>query len=94
MKKYKKAPDPDKPLTYAEFKSMKTMYGLDGLASIIGEEAVAPLRQRGRPPVEHPKKRITLRLDDRIITALHAIGKGYNARVEKILLNAIEKGKL
>lgn len=94
MKKYKKAPDPDKPLTKAEFKSMKTVYGLDGLASIIGEEAVAPLRLRGRPPVAHPKKRITLRLDDRIITALHAIGKGYNARVEKILLNAIEKGKL
>ncbi|MEK6747097.1 MAG: BrnA antitoxin family protein [Pseudomonadota bacterium] len=52
------------------------------------------VRQRGRPTVEHPKKRITLRLDDRIISALHDIGKGYNARVEKILLNAIEKGKL
>ncbi len=39
--------DPDKPLTYAEFKRMKKVYGLDGLASIIGEEAVAPLRQRG-----------------------------------------------
>ena len=94
MKKYKKVPDPDKPLTKAEFKSMKTLYGLDGLASIIGEDAVAPLRLRGRPPVEHPKKRITLRLDDRIISALHDIGKGYNARVEKLLLNAIEKGKL
>lgn len=93
MKK-KKMPDPDKPLTRAEFKSMKWMHGLDGLASIIGEEAVAPLRARGRPPVAHPKKRITLRLDDRIINALHAIGKGYNARVEKILLAAIEKGKL
>lgn len=52
------------------------------------------LVRRGRPPVEHPKKRITLRLDDRIISALHAIGKGYNARVEKLLLSAIEKGKL
>jgi len=52
------------------------------------------LIRRGRPPVEKPKKRITLRLDDRIITALHAIGKGYNARVEKLLLKAIEQGKL
>jgi len=50
--------------------------------------------RRGRPPVASPKKRITLRLDDKIISALHTIGKGYNARVEKLLLKAIEQGKL
>lgn len=92
--KQKKTIDPDRPLTSAEFKSMKWAHGFDGLAQIIGEEAVTPLRLRGRPPVEKPKKRITLRLDDRIISALHAIGKGYNARVEKLLLSAIKQGKL
>jgi uncharacterized protein (DUF4415 family) len=92
--KQKKIIDPDKPLTRAEFKSMKWVHGLDGLASIIGEEAVTPLRLRGRPPIENPKKRITLRLDDKIISALHTMGKGYNARVEKLLLAAIEQGKL
>jgi len=92
--KNKKTPNQDKPLTKKEFQSMKWLHGLDGLAQILGEESVAPLRMRGRPPVASPKKRITLRLDDKIISALHAIGKGYNARVEKLLLKAIEQGKL
>lgn len=89
--KYKKAPDPDKPLTSAEFKRMKTVYGLDGLASIIGEENVAPLRLRGRPKVEEPKVHINLRLDAKVVAAWRATGKGWQTRLNEFLSKSLPK---
>jgi len=90
--KYKTAPDPDKPLTEAEFKSMKTLYGLDGLASIIGEENVAPLRLRGRPKVSKPKTAVNLRLDARLLEHFRATGKGWQTRLNDFLSKSVEQG--
>lgn len=92
MKKEVPLEDYDKPLTSKEFKSMNWKYGLDGLAEIVGEEFVAPLRLRGRPKKDTPKERVTLRLDKKIVTTLRANGKGWQTRLNKFLANAIEQG--
>ncbi|MFO0109708.1 MAG: BrnA antitoxin family protein [Alphaproteobacteria bacterium] len=85
--------DDDAPeLDAAWFKTAK--HGLDGLAELIGEEAVAPLRKVGRPKSPSPKRNGTLRLSAEIWDGIKASGKGYNARVEAILRAAIQEGRI
>jgi len=85
--------DDDIPEMGAEwFASAK--YGLDGLAELIGEEAVAPLRKMGRPKSESPKINGTLRLSAEIWKKIKSAGRGYNARVEAVLQDAIARGVL
>jgi uncharacterized protein (DUF4415 family) len=48
----------------------------------------------GRPPVEKPKVHIGFRLAADVVEGIRATGKGYNARVEKVLREAIAKGLL
>jgi uncharacterized protein (DUF4415 family) len=48
----------------------------------------------GRPPVETPKVHIGFRLAADVVNAIRATGRGYNARVEKVLRDALAKGKL
>lgn len=69
-------------------------YGLDGLAELIGEEAVAPLRKMGRPKSQLPKINGTLRLSAEIWQQIKSAGRGYNARVEAVLRDAIARGVL
>jgi uncharacterized protein (DUF4415 family) len=48
----------------------------------------------GRPPVETPKVHIGFRLAADVVQAIRATGRGYNARVEKVLRDALAKGEL
>jgi uncharacterized protein (DUF4415 family) len=48
----------------------------------------------GRPPVETPKVHIGFRLAADVVAGVRATGKGYNARVEKVLREALAKGLL
>ncbi len=48
----------------------------------------------GRPPVEQPKVHIGFRLAADVVSGVRATGKGYNARVEKVLREALAKGLL
>lgn len=48
----------------------------------------------GRPPVETPKVHIGFRLAADVVEGVKATGKGYNARVEKVLREALAKGQL
>lgn len=48
----------------------------------------------GRPPVEKPKVHIGFRLAADVVEGVRATGKGYNARVEKVLREALAKGRL
>ena len=48
----------------------------------------------GRPPVESPKIHIGFRLAADVVKGIRATGSGYNARVEKVLREALAKGKL
>ena len=51
-------------------------------------------KKRGRPPVERPKVHVGFRLAADVVEGIKATGKGYNARVEKVLREALEQGKL
>jgi len=48
----------------------------------------------GRPPIAAPKVHIGFRLAADVVSAIRASGKGYNARVEKVLRDALAKGEL
>ena len=51
-------------------------------------------KKMGRPPVEAPKVHIGFRLAPDVVEGIRATGKGYNARVEKVLRDALSKGEL
>src|SRR5437764_12395603 len=51
-------------------------------------------KKMGRPPVAAPKIHIGFRLAADVVTAIRATGRGYNARVEKVLRDALAKGRL
>jgi uncharacterized protein (DUF4415 family) len=48
----------------------------------------------GRPRVATPKVHIGFRLAADVVAAIRATGRGYNARVEKVLRDALAKGEL
>lgn len=48
----------------------------------------------GRPRVKQPKVLIGFRLAQDVVSRLRASGRGYNARVEKILREALDSGRL
>jgi uncharacterized protein (DUF4415 family) len=51
-------------------------------------------KKMGRPPAAVPKIHIGFRLGADVVHAIRATGRGYNARVEKVLRDALAKGKL
>lgn len=51
-------------------------------------------RKRGRPPVAQPKVHVGFRLAADVVQGIKATGRGYNARVEKVLRAALAKGQL
>lgn len=51
-------------------------------------------KRLGRPPVARPKVHIGFRLAADVVEAIRASGRGYNARVERVLREAIEDGRL
>ena len=48
----------------------------------------------GRPPVKSPKIHMGFRLAADVVNGIRASGRGYNARVEKVLRKALEEGRL
>lgn len=51
-------------------------------------------KKLGRPPIATPKVHIGFRLAADVVDAVRATGRGYNARVEKVLRDALAKGEL
>ena len=51
-------------------------------------------KRMGGPPVAAPKIHIGFRLAADVVAGIRASGKGYNARVEKVLREALAKGEL
>ena len=50
--------------------------------------------QRGRPKVAQPKAMISFRLPQDVIAGIKKTGKGYGVRVEHLLRQALEDGRL
>lgn len=46
------------------------------------------IARRGRPPIENPKKPVTIRLDPDIIDHYKATGKGWQSRMNDALRKA------
>ena len=61
---------------------------------VFPEQFAGWKKRGGRPPVETPKVHIGFRLAADVVAAVRATGKGYNARVEKVLREALAKGRL
>lgn len=57
-------------------------------------KALRPGRAGGRPRLETPKQVINFRLAADLIEGIRATGKGYNARVEAVLREALAAGRL
>ena len=51
-------------------------------------------KKMGRPPAANPKVHIGFRLAADVVEGIRASGRGYNARVEKVLRDALAKGEL
>jgi uncharacterized protein (DUF4415 family) len=51
-------------------------------------------KKMGRPRVDTPKVHIGFRLAADVVKSIRASGRGYNARVEKALRDALAKGEL
>jgi len=50
--------------------------------------------KRGRPPLDAPKVSTTIRLDADVMTAFKAMGKGWQTRINAVLREAVEAGRL
>lgn len=49
-------------------------------------------RRRGRPPSEHPKVALKLRIDDDVVAAFRATGPGWQSRINETLRRHMPKG--
>ena len=58
-------------------------------AEVFPELAESIRRSRGRPVLDNPKKQVTLRLDDEVVTRLRAGGPGWQSRINDILRKAV-----
>ena len=78
-------------LTLEDFRAGRPIAEIDpGLA-----DAMKTMRNKGgRPRVENPRAHIAFRWAPDLVASIKATGKGYNARVEKVLREALAKGQL
>ena len=94
MKKQKPLTSSDgevRELTVDDFRRMRPLK--DDMPELI--EAVERARLKaGRPPSEAPKTQITFRFDADLVEKVKGTGRGYGSRVEKVIREAYEQGKL
>ena len=58
-------------------------------------EAMQRMKNKGgRPKAETPKVHVGFRMAADVVEGIKATGKGYNARVEQVLRDALERGEL
>ena len=63
-------------------------------SELFPEQAHSLKNQGGRPKLERPKIHVGFRLAADVVEGIKATGKGYNARVEQVLRDALAQGKL
>ncbi len=57
-------------------------------------DRMQPLRRPGRPRAVHPKVPMTMRVDADVLDAIKASGTGWQTRVNRVLREAVRRGKL
>src|SRR4051812_8854197 len=81
-------PDDDIPeMTHAHFAAARR------LKTDMPEVVAVMKRGRGRPKIENPKARVSLRLDPKILAAYKATGQGWQSRINEILARALPRRK-
>jgi uncharacterized protein (DUF4415 family) len=78
---------------FARAKPFKEMFPKQYAEWEASGRAAIPTKRIGRPPVDEPKVHIGFRLAGDVVARIRATGKGYNARVEKVLREALAKGR-
>lgn len=63
-------------------------------AELFPEQAAKLRAMGGRPKLARPKVHMGFRLAADVVDGIKATGKGYNARVEQVLRDALAQGKL
>ena len=64
-------------------------------AQPLTDEELGRLRPtRGRPPVANKKPMVSMRVDPDVLAALRASGKGWQTKVNAILREAVEQGRV
>ncbi|MCK6425867.1 MAG: BrnA antitoxin family protein [Burkholderiaceae bacterium] len=56
--------------------------------------ALRPLPRRGRPAVAVPRPMLSMRVDADVLAALRATGPGWQTRINALLREALEQGRL
>lgn len=89
--------DENPELTEADFanaRPFKDVFPKQYAEWVASGRAPIPVRRVGRPPVETPKVQIGFRLSPDVVERIRASGPGYNARVETVLREAIDAGRI
>jgi uncharacterized protein (DUF4415 family) len=73
---------------------MKAMRPINAVDPGMVQAAEAYRRGPGRPFAAQPKAHISFRFAADVIQGIRASGRGYNARVEKVLREALTKGEI
>ncbi len=64
------------------------------LKADMPDVVAAMKRGRGRPKLESPKERVSLRLDPQVVAAYKATGEGWQTRINDTLARALRKSKV
>jgi len=81
-------PDEDtQPLSDAQIKELRPA------REVFAELGIPMPKTRGRPPVETPKRQVTLRLDENVVEHFKQGGRGWQTRINETLVEAIKAGK-
>lgn len=62
------------------------------LSDFLPELAAAFKRERGRPKVERPKEKVTMRLSQDVLEYFRGTGAGWQGRIDEILREVARKG--
>jgi len=55
---------------------------------------VETIRKRGRPKSAAPKEKINVRISPDVLAALRATGRGWQTRIDAVLREAVESGRV
>jgi uncharacterized protein (DUF4415 family) len=75
-----------KPLSSGEMKAARWIRGIDALP-LPAKKAVK--NSVGRPKKEHPKEKVTIRLDYDVLAALRATGQGWQTNLNAMLRDGL-----
>lgn len=78
--------------TAAELKGLRPIAEKD--VALLEAYRAGAIKKRGRPKLTQKKQVVSLRLDPAILEAFRATGKGWQVRLNAMLLRAVQEGRV